>query len=164
MKAALLLVVLVGAVGCSPGLTSVKAPWVYVDPAVPMTSALDGMTMWRDAVGVDWVVTTEREKAAVTIVSVVDGCIEPGHHWSGYTDDGSTQASICLGNLSMDAVPSAVAHELGHVMHLGHIAATTPAMMNASPFGAITDADKAAWHGVWGELPARPCPDSVGCY
>lgn len=165
MKTILGLLALV-AVGCSSGLTSVNSPTVYVDPAVPMASALAGMNMWRDGVGVDWVLTEDRHAADVTIVAVVDGCVEAdGTTWGGYDDEGTTEAAICMKNFGLPDVSevaslnATIAHELGHVMHLGHIADTSPALMNnRDPRGhaALTDADKHAWHAIWGDLPTAP--------
>ena len=165
MKTAMLLVILaaVGLAGCNPGLTSVTDPTVYVDPAVPMESALAGMNMWRDGVGVNWVLTEDRRAADVSIVAVTDGCIESdGTTWGGYDDDGSTAASLCMGNFHLElpsevaSLNGTIAHELGHVMHLGHLPDAELALMNNRDPGslaAITDADKRAWHAIWGALP-----------
>lgn len=173
MKMVMLGLLTLAGIGCNPGLTSVHTPWVYVDPAVPLGAAQDGMLMWRDAVGIDWAITTERNKAAVTIVSVSDGCVGPhGKLIGGWDDEGSTQASICMANFQLEDpdevvnLSATIAHELGHVMHLGHIPDAVLAVMNRDPGlqTSVSDADKRAWHAIWGVLPESRCPINTGCY
>jgi len=112
------------------------------------------MDMWRTGVGVNWIVVDDKQSADVTIALVTDGCgIVDGRMAVGYEDEGTTAANVCVGT-DPSIVPGAIAHELGHVMHLHHIPDSEPALMNrvVNWDSVLTDADKAQFRSVWGAL------------
>lgn len=145
------------AAGCGAELLPEQA--VYVDPSVPMDAVVKATQVWGQ-VGARY--TFVADAADIKTVTVTAGnepdCLPSadGKLWVGATR--STPAGdvvyIRMACYTDHSPATTIAHELGHVLTLGHIEGR-PALMaafyddRAEP--TLTSADRSAFAAAWGQ-------------